>query len=126
MMLEVSPIQWSKLKNIDDVDPLNNADTECLLEIRDVLQKHGKLNRFGVALLHSHFDLAADEAMVETCDLENRTLTLKAVKQSEVGPRDVGTIWKLGEGDFIAMSWCRSYCKPHFWDGHQRRHKKEK
>jgi len=58
--LAVAPVQWSNLRNIDDVQPVNDGDTDCLVEIREVLRRHGKLDRFGVALLHSHFDLAND------------------------------------------------------------------
>jgi len=126
MALEIVPVQWSKFKNIDAVQPVNEGDADCLLEVRNVLKKHGKLDRFGVALLHSHFDLARDEAMLETCDEESRTLTLKTVNRSEVDPNDVGTIWMLGEGEMIAMSWCRSYCKKDFWNGHTSAHKKAK
>lgn len=119
--LTIAALEWSKLKDIDDVEPVNNSDTDCLVEIRDVLKKHGKSDRFGVALLHSHFALASDEIMLESSDAEGRTLTTKPVKQSEAGDNNVGTVWVLREGDVVAMSWCRKYCKKR-WFGHDKNH----
>lgn len=108
----LAPVQWSNLKNIDDVSPLNDEDAACLAELREVLKKHAGLDRFGVALLHSHFDLAPDEIMLETTDAENRCLTTKPVKVDEAGTNNVGTIWMLrdGAGDVIT-TWCRAYCR---------------
>jgi hypothetical protein len=111
MPLEVSPMQWSNLKDIDDVVPINEDDTACLAAVRQVLKNFGKLERFGVALLHSHFPLAPDEIMLETSDEKTRTLTLQPVKESEAGDNKVGTIWMLRDGDDVTMTWCRQYCK---------------
>ena len=109
--LTIAPVQWSSLKDIDDVEPLGDADAECLAEIREVLRKYDRMERFGVALLHSHFPLGDDEVMLETTDEDNRTLTLKPVKESEAGQNNVGTIWMLRDGDVATMTWCRSYCR---------------
>lgn len=129
MTVVVTPVQWSELKDIDDVEPLNDADSECLAEIRDVLKRYGRLERFGVALLHSHFPMSPDEALVESSDEENRTLTLTPVPQAEAEKNSVGTVWMLRDGDITTMSWCRSYCKkPEYWQAtsHKKAHKKEK
>lgn len=119
--LAIAPLEWSNVKDIDDVEPINNCDTDCLIEIRDVLKKHGKTERFGVALLHSHFELASDEIMLESSDSEGRTLITKPVKRSDAGDNNVGTIWMLRDGDVTAMSWCRKYCKKR-WFGHDKNH----
>ena len=55
--LEVAPMQWGLLKDLDDVGSINDSDVDCLAEVREVLKKHGKRERFGVALLHRHFDM---------------------------------------------------------------------
>lgn len=119
----VQPVQWTSFKDIDDIEPVNEGDHACLLELREVLRKYGQQDRFGVALLHSHFDLEEDEVMLETSDHSNRSLHLNAVRQSETGKHDVGTIWKLADGDLDVASWCRSYCKRDFlghWDLHNK------
>jgi hypothetical protein len=109
--ISIAPVQWSTLENIDDVTPIQEDDAPCLAEIRDVLKRHGKLTRFGVALLHSHFDLAEDEIMLETSDPASRRLVTQPTKLQEAGGSNVGTIWMLREGDVTTMSWCASYCK---------------
>lgn len=120
-MVTIAPLQWSSLKNIDAVEPLNDSDSDCLVEIRDVLKKHGKMGRLGVALLHSHFDLECDEIMLESSDEESRTLISQAVKQSDAGNNNIGTIWMLREGEVTTMSWCRKYCQTGLF-GHSKSH----
>ncbi len=80
--LTLQPLQWSTLNHIADVKPIGDWDAACLEEIRTVLQKHNCLDRFGVALLHSHFNLAADEIMLETTDLDKREHWVRPVKNS--------------------------------------------
>jgi hypothetical protein len=78
----VESMQWSTLDNITDVEPIGDDDAECLEEIRRVLEKYNCLGRFGLTLLHSHFDLQDDEVMLETTDLEKREHWVRPVKQS--------------------------------------------
>ncbi len=78
----LSPIQWNTLHDIDDVKPIDDADAPCLEEIRQVLKKYNNLGRFGVALLHSHFELADDELMMETTDIAKREHWVRPVKKS--------------------------------------------
>ncbi len=121
-MLTIAPMQWSSLKDIDSVEPINDSDTDCLIEIRDVLKKHGKMERLGVALLHSHFDLESDEILLESSDEENRTLITQAVKQTDAGNSNIATILMLREGDATMMSWCRKYCEKGYFGTHSKQH----
>jgi hypothetical protein len=125
--LTIAPMQWTSVRNIDGVEPVSESDTDCLAEIRDVLKKYGNLERFGIALLHSHFPLGDDEILLETTDAETRTLVLKPADQSEA-TRSVGTVWMLRDGETATMAWCRSYCSKVFGGllGHAPAHKKEK
>lgn len=77
-------LQWSSLEYIDDVRPIDNSDAACLEEIRLVLAKHGNLDRFGIALLHSHFQLADDELMLETTNVEQREHWVRPIKKSSL------------------------------------------
>jgi hypothetical protein len=70
--------------HINDVEPIGEADLECLREVRAVLQKHGKLERFGVQLLHSHFAVGDDEMFVEEVSVRDRTLTQRVFKIEEI------------------------------------------
>lgn len=40
---------------------LNSEGAACLAELREVLGKHDRLNRFGITLIHKHFELSEDE-----------------------------------------------------------------
>jgi hypothetical protein len=125
--LVISAVQWSRLRDIDDVEPIHEGDTTCLADIRDVLKKHGKLERFGVALLHSHFELADDEILLESTNVDARRLVTEPVKESDADQSNIGTIWMLREGDHETMSWCRQYCKRlPISNSHDKGHTREK
>src|SRR5688572_9139308 len=101
---------WNDLKDIDEVTPVNAEDLPCLAEIRSVLQRHGMQERFGVALLHKHFDLDAGEMLVEHTDKAARKLVISALTPTEAGDT-VGTIFRLNDGEgFDAVLGCMQYC----------------
>lgn len=127
MTVTVAPVQWADLKNIDEVEPLNDSDHDCLTEVRDVLKRHGKLDRFGVALLHSHFDLQPDEIMLEAVNEADRTLVTSIVKQTSEPANHIGTIWSLRD-DATTMAYCKQYCKrPEYWQmSHTPKHDRRK
>ena len=106
----IAPTQWGKLPDIDDVEPIGDKDVACLQEVYAVLKKHGCDTRFGVAMLHKHFEIANDELLVEETDKENRVLTIKPVKRAYAGPL-METIWQL-ESDSAGkvMMGCRQFC----------------
>jgi len=56
--------------------PVNESDYPCLSDVRDGLKRHGMLDRFGIAFLHSHFDLQPGEVCLEETDDQNRMLVL--------------------------------------------------
>ncbi len=100
-------VQWSTLLDINNVTPYGPDDEACFREVRDVLMKHGALERFGLQLLHKHFELNNDEVMVEFTDIEKRELITKPVKKSEASNYDpIITSWKLADGDIIAETHC--------------------
>jgi len=110
------------LPNINEVEPLQAEDMECLREIRDVLVKHNRLNRFGVSLLHGHFGMASDECLVEVCDPEKRTLMIRPIKRSNLAGRHViETNWRLDSGEAIVDCFANCWVNP--WTGnHDREH----
>jgi hypothetical protein len=80
--LALSSMQWADVEHIADVRPIDEDDAACLEAVRHVLAEHGALDRFGIALLHSHFDVADDEMMLETTDAELREHRVRPVKRS--------------------------------------------
>lgn len=113
----VQPMQWASIPDISEVDPLSAADRDCIREIRDVLARHGRLDRFGINLIHKHFDIAEDECLVESIDEATRTLTVRPEKKSYIG-KAIETQWQLTDG--AACMLCRQYCDPP--GGHPSRH----
>lgn len=110
-----------RFPDIDEVAPFSESDQACFDEIRSVLEKHGALQRFGLTLLHDHFDIAEDEVLVEDIDAENRILTSRP--QKITGTVDaIETSWRLDDPQ--GRSRCRSVCvnDPVTWTGHSRRH----
>lgn len=125
-VISVQPVQWSSLKDIDDIEPLNERDADCFAEVREVLKRHGKLDRFGLALLHSHFPIEPGEILLESTDKKNRTLSLEPVRTQADPSKHVGTIWQLADDDAITMSWCRQYCQRGLVFGHDKAHDRVK
>jgi hypothetical protein len=115
-------IQHSKLYDIEEVEPISDKDYAVLEEVRAVIEKHNYTDRFGLVLLHKHFNVADDEILMETTDEETRTSIVKAQKAD--GSEKVNTIqtmWKFGKG-VNAVTECVLYC--HYLLGHKQRHKK--
>jgi len=107
--IAINPIQWTSIANIDAADTtFTEEDAACLAEVRQVLVKHGRLAKFGVTLIHKHFELRDHEYLLETIDEENRTLTMNVVDQSLLSGC-IPTQWSLERE--TAAQWCRSYCK---------------
>ncbi|MCA6095392.1 hypothetical protein LE181_24895 [Streptomyces sp. SCA3-4] len=71
-----------ELPRFEEAEPLGPRDAEFVQDLIAVLEKHGNVDRFGLCLLHGHFPVAADEILVETTDMEARTLHLGVEKAS--------------------------------------------
>ena len=82
--MQLGTMQWSAVEDIAHVAPISENDDACFKEIQAVLKKHGNLERFGVTLIHKHFDIADDEIMLETTDIEKREHWVRPVKLSAI------------------------------------------
>lgn len=97
------------LLDITEVKPLSDEDRACFADLKDVLARHGALNRFGVSLLHSHFPVYEGEVLVEECDEEARTLTLMPRNRAELTEKTLlQTNWRLDTDE--AVQQCQAYC----------------
>lgn len=104
-------VQWSSLTDIDRVEPVNDSDSAILAEIRTVLLRHGKSDRFGICLLHKHFDLDDDEIAVEYTDVENRISRVVVEARSTVNDRtSVQTVWRFQDGAPTMGTRCIARC----------------
>lgn len=86
--VQLTPTAWANFPDINDVEPLNDQDYKVLDEIRQVLEKHGATNRFGVNLIHRHFDIADNEILLETTDHDRRIQVTKVHNLQEMEDTD--------------------------------------
>ncbi len=105
--MQINAMEWGAVKDIDDVQKFSTADEECFKELRDVLEKYDALERFGINLIHKHFDLDDDEEMVEFTDHENRMLVIKPMKKADLAKTPVTvTNWQLCKGEKVSRRVC--------------------
>ena len=105
--ITIQPMMWSETPDIGEVTEFSDDDTKCFREVRDVLKKYNSLDRFGLTLIHHHFDISEDEVLMESTDAENRVQTVRPVKLEDIEDHDVTiTHWKLAEGDSVVMRTC--------------------
>ncbi len=116
---KIVPTQWNHLPDISDTQPLTDKERDCLDAIRDVLDRFGCLDRFGVNLLHKHFEMADDEILVEQVDEAGRRLVTKPVRvalvQAEM-PTAYETQWhwqRNPKGEVAQV--CNKRCFPGDW-----------
>ena len=119
-------IEHQGLTDIDETEPFNrDRDQPLFNEIKEVLAKHNALHRFGVTLLHKHFDVYEGEKLVEVCDSETRTLTLRPVTD-RLGADEtyVETNWRFDTNSLFVNQRCFADCLK-AGTKHKEIHKKE-
>lgn len=101
---------FNDLPDVDAVTPLSDADLACLRDVREVLERHRRLQRFGVVLLHKHFELEADEILLETTSVRDRVQTIRPVKAGDLAGDSelLETSWSLQAGEVLMG--CRTAC----------------
>ena len=87
---------YAALPMIEEAEELSDKDAACLQEVGDVLGKYGVLDRFGLCVLHKHFELEPDEILVEFIDHEDRSTVTRPVKMEALPEARVSeSIWRL-------------------------------
>ena len=120
--LLMQTVQWAKLRQIEDLEPIGEQDYEVLEEIREVLIRQGYQDRFGVCLLHKHFDVQPGEAFLEQSDENARISTITVVPEA-VAKEAIETAWSFSPTEGIkAGRNCRVYCQGFGQTGHSRKH----
>jgi hypothetical protein len=104
----ITPVQWRNLPDIDEVEQINGTDYAVLKELQAVLIKHNYTNRFGVTLLHKHFELEEDEVLMEKTDVSARISTLSVEKRDD-SQNTIETMWKF-EDTITGVTVCVQQC----------------
>jgi hypothetical protein len=102
------------------VTPRTAADDALFAELKDVLERHQAVSRFGIALLHDHFDMAPDELLAESCDTAARTLVCRPARRVDLRGVPLDTMWRLdvegsGEVQCVATCYIDPQLKTHVW-----------
>src|SRR3569833_1500660 len=105
--IRLETVQWSSLTDIDEVRPVDENDRAVLDEIQQILLRFNCSDRFGICLLHKHFDLEDDECLMEYTDKESRTSTLVVEQRKGVETGRIETMWKFG-AEIQAATQCRT------------------
>jgi hypothetical protein len=101
--------QRASFRDLREVEPLNEGDSACLKEVGEILKKHGKLDRFGISLLHKHFNLAPNEVLVEYNNPGARVLIIKPERQEET-EHTTETMWVFRDAQDGLQISCPRYC----------------
>ncbi len=122
----VALAQLNDLLHIDQIEPLSEKDMTCFEDLRAVLEKHGALKRFGVTLLHKHFDLEEGEVLVEHTDEKERLQTIQPERKSDDENKHIiQTAWRLdalGEMPVGCYVTCVASTDYHGKPKHEHRH----
>lgn len=98
------------LPDITEVIPMNESDSQLISEITEVLRKHNALSRFGITLLHKHFDVGQEEVLFEVTDVPGREQTIRPVRWSDIDEQSYTvTSWRLDTGEPVAACVCGDY-----------------
>lgn len=92
---------YHALKDINEIDPLTDEDHATLQMVREVLRKRNAIDKFGISLLHDHFDVNDDEILLETNDPVTRTLIIKPYRNEELKEADID----IEENGFVQTNW---------------------
>ncbi len=102
---------YNDMLDIDDISvDFDETDQKCFEEIRKVLFKFKREKKFGINLLHKHFNLKDGEIIMEVQDIENRKLTSSPVTKQQLERLGIKnyrpTSWRLDLNSITAISNC--------------------
>jgi hypothetical protein len=94
-------------KHISDVIARSSLDDPLFKELAEVLKKYEAEDRFGITLLHKHFELQLDETLVEYTNEENRIQKIVVEKIAAVDQsQTIETSWSLKDGQILMRCQC--------------------
>jgi hypothetical protein len=73
-----------------------------------LLAQYGYKDRYGLALLHRHFDLEPGETLLET-PAGSRATRLAPVAQADLATSAVPTLWRAGDDRLRPIQYCAAH-----------------
>jgi hypothetical protein len=84
------------MEKFEDMRPMGPTDEPLLADLREVLIRHDALDRFGITLLHRHFDVSEGERLVEVADPLSRKLVIRPERvDADAAESPVATSWSF-------------------------------
>jgi hypothetical protein len=123
----VIAMEFSDRADFGSASSVSSDDEAVLAGISELLQAHGKTDRFGVRLIRNPLGLGDNEVLLETCDIAHRTLRCRVVERDgDCAGEAIETSWQWTPSGSKTgrrpTQKCASLCWPqddgHF-DGHQ-------
>jgi len=103
----IQTTMWSKTPEGSKMLKISESDAKCFYELRQILKKHNALERYGIGLLHKHFDVNEGEVLYETTDVEKRIQIIRPIKIQDITDESIiTTCWKLVDDDIVATLIC--------------------
>jgi hypothetical protein len=105
---------FTGLRDISTVERFSpERDGKCFADLASVLNRHEKSDRFVITLLHAHFPVGRNEAVVEHIDTSKRQV-IKQVFQEEKSDAMPCVNWRLNERGLLPLEFTAS---PEQYDG---------
>ncbi len=100
---------FNKFLHIDDVKRYSSQDMKMLAIFGQILAQHDAQERFGISLLHKHFDLQEGEIIVETKSIDSKEFTISVSSIYDQNNK-VPSMWRFVEGEktIQATQWVQS------------------
>jgi hypothetical protein len=115
--LDLIGLEYTRISGLDQIEPVEQADAEIFLGMREILASYEKLKRFGIRLVHNPLRLEDDWALLEMSDSHERVLTSVKVKGSDRSFQEsVPTFfqWRFDalnyEGTPVISQTCKTRC----------------
>lgn len=128
MSQSATPLAFAvnRQKDIHEAEPRLESEIAAFIELREVLVRHGLDQKYGLTLLHKHFDLAENEVMVEFTDLKTRTLTSKPTTIDAIPESNLREVtWSLSNDTVMGACVQRCFFNPSSTPQHVGQHRYE-
>lgn len=85
-IIETRQVNWPAMPDMGEeaLDGFSPSDSPMFRNIRDALVRNDALDIFGLYLIHKHFDISADEEMIEDVDFNQEIVRIRPRLRSEI------------------------------------------
>jgi hypothetical protein len=117
--ISITALEYEEIEGSAN-DPIQEVPAEMWAPLYEILQRHGKLDRFGFAAIRDF--LGKDEVLLEVTDVEERAMHMDVVPRNLDDQRsETFWIFKRDEsGSFIVSASCCCWKTPY---GHTQQHR---